>query len=98
MRLQKLARNADAYTATHSCAGKDRWCVDRSMFPCPVFWWAKNLSQLRLTTANKGSPSNYLEGMNLSAFATPVAATNGFIGVSVFNATNPSADVLKCLS
>lgn len=63
-----------------------------------IFGGQKNPAQLRLTAANKSSPSNYIEGVNLSAFATPVAVTSGFIGVSAFSAKHPSADVVKCLS
>lgn len=63
-----------------------------------IFGGQKNATQLRLTAANKASPSNYIEGVNLSAFATPVAVASNFIGVSVFSSKNPSADVLKCLS
>lgn len=63
-----------------------------------LFGGQKNTAQLRLTAANKATPSNYIEGANLSAFATPVAVASGFVGVSVFSAKKPSADVLKCLS
>jgi hypothetical protein len=63
-----------------------------------IFGGQKNATQLRLAIANKASPSNYIEGVNLSAFATPVAVANSFVGVSVFSSNNPSADVLRCLS
>jgi len=63
-----------------------------------LFGGQKNVTQLRLTTANKATPSNYIEGANLSAFATPVAFASSFSGVSVFSSKSPSADVLKCLS
>ncbi len=63
-----------------------------------IFGGQKTATQLRLNAANKASPANYLEGSNLSAFAVPVAVASSFIGTSVFNAKNPSADVLKCLS
>ena len=63
-----------------------------------IFGGQKNATQFRLTAANKAITSNYIEGMNLSAFATPVAITSNFTGVSVFSSKNPSADVLKCLS
>jgi hypothetical protein len=63
-----------------------------------LFGGQKNTAQFRLTAANKATPSNYIEGMNLSAFATPVAVASSFVGVSVFSAKKPSADVLKCLS
>ena len=63
-----------------------------------IFGGQKNAVQLRLTAANKANPANYIEGMNLSAFVTPVALANSFIGVSIFSAKNSSADVLKCVS
>jgi hypothetical protein len=63
-----------------------------------IFGGQKIAAQLRLNTANKASPANYIEGINLSAFASPVAVASSFIGASVFNAKNPSADVLICLS
>ncbi len=62
-----------------------------------IFGGQKNAAQLRLTVANKAIPSNYIEGVNLSAFATPIAISNSFVGVSVFNSKNSSADVLRCL-
>jgi hypothetical protein len=63
-----------------------------------IFGGQKNATQLRLTATSKANPANYIEGVNLTAFATPVAIAGNFIGVSVFNAKTPSADVLKCLS
>ena len=63
-----------------------------------LFGGQKNATQLRLNAANKATPSNYIEGVNLSSFATPVAIASSFIGVSAFRANNSSADVLKCLS
>lgn len=63
-----------------------------------IFGGQKNTAQLRLTAANKANPSNYIEGANLTSFATPVAVAGNFIGVSVFSAKTPSADLLKCLS
>lgn len=62
-----------------------------------IFGGQKNAAQLRVSAANKASPSNYIEDANLFAFATPLAVASGFIGVSVFRAIHPSADVLKCL-
>jgi hypothetical protein len=63
-----------------------------------IFGGQKSATQLRLTAANKASPSNYIEGNNLSAFATPVASSSNFTGTSAFSANAPGADVLKCLS
>jgi hypothetical protein len=63
-----------------------------------IFGGAKNVNQLRLSSANKASPANYLEGVNLAAFATPVALAGHFAGTSLFNASHPGTDVLSCLS
>jgi hypothetical protein len=63
-----------------------------------IFGGQKIAAQLRLTATDKASPSNYIEGVNLSAFATPVAVAGSFVGASVFSSKNSSADVLKCLS
>jgi len=62
------------------------------------FGGEKIASQLRLTGADKLKPSNYLEGINLSAYASPVALAGNFSGTSTFNAKHPAADVLKCLA
>lgn len=62
-----------------------------------IFGGQKAAAQVRLTAANKTNPSNYIEGVNLSSFATPVAVASGFVGVSVFSANNPGADLLKCI-
>ena len=63
-----------------------------------IFGGMKNATQLRLSAANKATPANYLEGVNLAAFATPLALASSFAGVSVFSANHPGADVLSCLS
>lgn len=62
-----------------------------------LFGGQKNAAQLRLSAADKANPANYIEGANLSAFATPVAAVGNFIGVSSFSANTPDADLLQCL-
>ena len=62
-----------------------------------IFGGQKAGAQARITAANKTDPANYLEGTNLTAFATPTANNNSFIGASTFNANNPSADILRCL-
>ncbi len=59
-----------------------------------VFGGQKTGVQARLTIAHKSDPANYLEGINLTAFNIP---NNDFNGVSIFDGTNSSADVLRCL-
>jgi len=63
-----------------------------------IFGGMKNTTQLRLSASDKTSPANYLEGVNLVAFATPVALASHFAGTSAFNAKHPSSDVISCLS
>lgn len=53
--------------------------------------------QVRLTAGDKNTPANYLEGANLAAFAVPIANNTNFDGVSAFSASNPNADVMRCL-
>ncbi len=68
--------------------------------PCSrvlIFGGQKTATQVRLIAADKSDPANYLEGINLAAFATPVASSSNFSGPSTFNANNPSADLLTCL-
>lgn len=62
-----------------------------------IFGGQKINMQLRLTSADKSSPANYLEDPNLTAFATPIANNSNFNGVSSFDANDPDADVLRCL-
>ena len=62
-----------------------------------IFGGQKTGVQVRLTTTNKDDPANYLEGANLSAFVTPIASNNNFVGVSTFDANSPSKDILRCL-
>lgn len=62
-----------------------------------IFGGQKAAAQVRLTAANKADPENYLEAPNLAAFATPIALSSNFSGVSIFNANNPGADLLRCL-
>lgn len=59
-----------------------------------IFGGKKTGAQVRLTPANKADPANYLEGSNLTAFATNASS---YSGVSTFKASNPSADILRCL-
>lgn len=59
-----------------------------------VFGGRKATGQSRITGADKDNPENYLEGVNLNAFNTP---SNNFNGISVFDSTNPAADVLRCI-
>jgi hypothetical protein len=68
--------------------------------PCnrvAIFGGTKTNIQVRLTSADKDTPGNYIGGTNLSAFATPTANSNNFTGVSAFNASNPTADIMWCL-
>lgn len=62
-----------------------------------IFAGQKTAGQSRATSSNKADKSNYLEEPNLSAFATPVAVSSGFSGLSAFTPTQPSADVVKCV-
>ena len=63
-----------------------------------IFGGQKMAAQIRLTSANKSNPANYIEGINLSSFATPVANAGSFSGRAQFNSKNPGADLLRCLS
>lgn len=62
-----------------------------------IFGGKKTIAQARLTAADKAAPANYLEGSNLAAFSTPAATASNFNGTSTFNASSPSADLLRCL-
>jgi hypothetical protein len=62
-----------------------------------IFGGKRLAGQTRLVIADKNTPANYLEGINVAAFATPVANNNSFSGVSVFSPNDPSADVMRCL-
>jgi hypothetical protein len=62
-----------------------------------IFGGRKTASQVRVSTADKADPANYLECTNLTAFAAPVAITGAFNGTSIFNAGSPSTDVMRCL-
>lgn len=59
-----------------------------------IFGGQKTGAQARISIANKNDPANYLEDANLTAFNTP---SSDFDGISVFDAANASADVLRCL-
>lgn len=62
-----------------------------------IFGGQKTAAQVRLTATDKSNPAMYLEGANLAAFATPIAASSNFSGASTFNANYPSVDLLRCL-
>lgn len=62
-----------------------------------IFGGQKTGTQVRLTATDKNNPANYLEGGNLSGFATPTSSHNSFNGASPFSASNPSADLLSCI-
>lgn len=59
-----------------------------------IFAGTKTSMQVRATTANISDPANYLEGTNLAAFKDNTA---DFSGLSVFDADNSSADIMRCL-
>ncbi|MFA6921600.1 MAG: hypothetical protein WC216_07120 [Gallionella sp.] len=68
--------------------------------PCSfvlIFGGQKTANQVRLTNANKSDPANYLEAPNLTAFDTPTAHSSNFSGALTFSASNPGADLLRCL-
>ena len=60
-----------------------------------IFGGQKGVGQTRVTDTDKAVPANYLEGNNLTAFNTN---TSNFNGVSTFSSTNPSADILRCIT
>jgi uncharacterized protein (UPF0333 family) len=62
-----------------------------------IFSGQKTATQIRLSSTDKSTPANYLEGSNLAGFATPTSAGTNFNGTSTFNTLNPSADLLRCL-
>ncbi len=59
-----------------------------------IFAGTKTGAQVRTTGANISDPANYLEGVNLTAFNDNTA---DFSGISIFDANNSSADVMRCL-
>lgn len=69
--------------------------------PCSrilIFGGQKTGVQTRLSAANKNDPANYLEGINLTEFNTPIANGINFNGVSTFDVNiSTSADILRCL-
>lgn len=68
--------------------------------PCSrvlIFGGKRTRTQVRLSDDDKDKPANYLEGSNLLAFDTPIANSTQFIGALSFSASNPSADLLRCL-
>lgn len=62
-----------------------------------IFGGQRTAMQTRLTVADKNTAANYLEGLNLAAFATPVANNTSFAGNATFNASASSADILRCI-
>jgi len=62
-----------------------------------IFGGQRTAVQVRLTGGDKTDPANYLEGANLTAFATPTATSGNFSGASTFDANNPGADLPRCL-
>jgi uncharacterized protein (UPF0333 family) len=62
-----------------------------------IFGGQKTATQIRLSSTDKSTPANYIEGNNLTGFATPTSAGSNFNGASTFNALNPSADLLRCI-
>ncbi|MDO8294191.1 MAG: hypothetical protein Q7T29_15225 [Gallionella sp.] len=74
--------------------------VPGTIGPCArvlIFGGQRTAAQVRLTGGDKSDPANYLEGDNLTAFATPTAASGNFSGASTFDTNNPSVDLLRCL-
>lgn len=78
--------------------------IDGTPTPAPpckrvlIFGGQKTAAQVRLTATDKSNPANYLEATNLAAFAVPNTGASNFIGASTFDANNPGADLLRCLS
>ena len=62
-----------------------------------IFGGQKVGAQSRITAVDKSLVANYLEGINLAEFNTPIANGSNFSGVSIFNSSNSSADILKCI-
>ena len=74
--------------------------VPATIGPCArvlIFGGQRTAAQVRLTGGDKSDPANYLEGANLTAFATPTATSGNFSGASTFDANSPSVDLLRCL-
>lgn len=61
-----------------------------------IFGGQKIGPQLR-GPADKSIVANYLEDGNVVAFATPLANSSDFSGVSTFNVAISSSDILRCL-
>jgi len=63
-----------------------------------LFAGQRGPGQVRVTTADKNTASNYLEGTNLTEF---LAATNNFIGPDLFDRVSPaqsaSQDIIRCI-
>lgn len=68
--------------------------------PCSrvlIFGGRKTGSQLRFSVADRSNKTNYLEGVNLTSFNTPIANAPAFTGISTFQSNNSSGDILRCL-
>lgn len=75
--------------------------VDNALNTCPgvlVFSGQRSASQIR-TDAQKNTPSNYLEGVNLTSFTSPYGTS--FSGPSRFEAVSASQsasqDIVRCI-
>jgi hypothetical protein len=62
-----------------------------------IFGGQRTAIQSRVTAVDKNTAANYIEGINLAAFASPVANNNNFAGSATFNAATSSVDILRCL-
>lgn len=62
-----------------------------------IFGGQRTAMQTRVTAADKNTAANYLEGVNLAAFAIPVANNNNFVGNATFNPNVSNVDLLRCL-
>ncbi len=62
-----------------------------------IFGGQKTSTQVRISAKDIEKPSNYIEGANLTNFFAPTANAGDFSGAAVFNAKNPTADILWCI-
>ncbi len=62
-----------------------------------IFSGQKTSAQSRVSSAEKSNPENYLENENLASFAVPIANDVNFKGSTVFEPTNPTADIIRCI-
>ncbi len=61
------------------------------------FGGQKTSTQERITASDISNPANYLEESNLAHFSDPVANSINFTGISNFNASKPTADLIWCI-